>query len=243
MFGTYKNHPFRVKGYLRRSIALTYAFPKEELQSYLPPHLELDCFQDTWAFVTIAFVETEQLRPFFLPPFMGNNFLLIGYRIFVRYTNTKGKRLRGLYIIESTTNSKKMASLSKLFTRYNFGYQDIRFTAGNPLEIVSVKGNIVLRLRKQEAPFSLPKDSVFSSMKEARRFQGPLPFTFHYDSEKKQMIRVQGVRPHWEVQPLEVIEARVPKIAQLGKSAPMLSNAFLVADIPYQWNKGIVEQW
>jgi hypothetical protein len=31
---------------------------------------------------------------------MGNNFFLIGYRIFVRYTNNAGKSLLGLYILK-----------------------------------------------------------------------------------------------------------------------------------------------
>jgi hypothetical protein len=43
-----------------------------------------------------------------IPKMLGNNFFLIGYRVFVRYTNAAGKRLRGLYILKSETDKKKM---------------------------------------------------------------------------------------------------------------------------------------
>ena len=46
--------------------------------------------------------------------------IAIGYRIFVRYTNTRGQRLRGLFILKSETNRRKMEWLGKLFTFYNY---------------------------------------------------------------------------------------------------------------------------
>ena len=87
---------------------MTFAVPKEQLRGLIPECLELDTFQDKWAFVAVAMVQTSGLRPNGFPKFMGNDFFLIGYRIFVRFTNEKGKRLRGLYIIKSETNKRKM---------------------------------------------------------------------------------------------------------------------------------------
>ena len=71
---------------------MTFAVPKEQLQSLIPECLELDTFNDKWAFVAVAMVQTTELRPKGFPKFLGNDFFLIGYRIFVRYTNTAGKR-------------------------------------------------------------------------------------------------------------------------------------------------------
>ena len=53
-------------------------------------------------------VQTKELRPKGFPKFMGNDFFLIGYRVFVRYTNNAGKNLRGLYILKSETDKTKM---------------------------------------------------------------------------------------------------------------------------------------
>ena len=120
MLSFLKDHPFAVDAHFDSSLVLTFAVPKEELQDRIPECLELDTFDDKWAFVAIAMVQTKDLRPKGFPKFMGNDFFLIGYRVFVRYTNKKGKRLRGLYILKSETNKKKMQIMGNTFTHYNY---------------------------------------------------------------------------------------------------------------------------
>ena len=119
MINFLKNHPFAVEAHFDSSLVLTFAVPKDQLQNLIPECLELDTFQDKWAFIAIAMVQTSGLRPKGFPKFMGNDFFLIGYRIFVRYTNNAGKRLRGLYIIKSQTDKKKMEFFGNIFTHYN----------------------------------------------------------------------------------------------------------------------------
>src|SRR5690242_16942095 len=99
MLSFLKDHPFAVESYFDTSLVLTYAVPKEELLRFLPECLSLDTFEDTWAFIAVAMVKTRDLRPKGFPRFLGNDFVLTGYRIFVKYHTSYGKRLRGLYII------------------------------------------------------------------------------------------------------------------------------------------------
>mgnify|MGYP000984645961 CR=1 FL=1 len=87
MFKGLKKHPFAVEAFFERSLVLTFAVPKEELQGMIPPCLELDTFKDKWAFIAVAMVKTNHLRPKNFPKILGNDFFLIGYRIFVKYTN------------------------------------------------------------------------------------------------------------------------------------------------------------
>src|SRR5690606_12826222 len=135
-----KNHPFSVEAFFDSSLVLTFAVPKEQLQKFIPECLELDTFQDKWAFVAVAMVQTSALRPKGFPKFSGNSFFLIGYRIFVRYTNNAEKRLRGLYIIKSETDKKKMEFLGNIFTHYNYTTTDIQqITNGNFRTIKSEK--------------------------------------------------------------------------------------------------------
>ena len=108
MFSFLKNHPFEVEAFFESSLVLTFAVPKEELQKLIPECLELDVFNDKFAFIAVAIVQTTGLRPKGFPKFLGGNFILIGYRVFVRYVNITGKKLRGLYILKSQTNKKKM---------------------------------------------------------------------------------------------------------------------------------------
>jgi hypothetical protein len=58
-----KNHPFAVEAHFDSSLVLTFAVPKEQLQNLIPECLELDTFQDKWAFIAIAMVQTSDLRP------------------------------------------------------------------------------------------------------------------------------------------------------------------------------------
>ena len=155
---------------------MTFAVPKEQLRGLIPECLELDTFQDKWAFVAVAMVQTSGLRPNGFPKFMGNDFFLIGYRIFVRFTNEKGKRLRGLYIIKSETNKRKMEFFGNIFTHYNYTTTDITQSENSEIRsIQSRKSNFTLAINKNNQNILLPETSPFNDWKEARRFAGPLP--------------------------------------------------------------------
>jgi len=239
-----KNHPFAVETYFENSIVLSYAIAKEELIDLIPECLELDTFNDKWAFVALAMVRTKSLRPKGLPKFLGNDFFLIGYRVFVRYTDKRGKRLRGLYILKSETNKSKMSFFGNIFTHYNYTTTDINYLKeGENLSIRSEKSNLDVLINPDKPEVKLPKMSPFSSWKEARRFAGPLPFTFTYNKEKKEVLIIEGVRQNWKPQPLHLEKAEVGFINSKGFKNINLANAFVVSNIPYYWKKGKVEQW
>lgn len=239
-----KNHPFAVETYFENSIVLTYAISKEELEGFIPECLELDTFDDKWAFIALAMVNTKGLRPKGFPKFMGNNFFLIGYRVFVRYTDKRGKRLRGLYILKSETNKSNMSFFGNIFTHYNYTTTDIDYqTQDSNLTVSSRKSglNVVLDVGKEIV--QLPKNSPFSEWKEARRFAGPLPFTFTYNEENKEVLIIEGVRQNWKPQPLHVKNAEVEFIKTKGFKNIQLASAFIVSNIPYYWKKGRIESW
>ena len=162
MFNFLKNHPFAVEAFFKSSVVLTYAVPKEQLQHLIPTCLELDTFRDKCAFIAVAMVQTSGLRPKGFPTFMGNDFFLIGYRIFVRYTNKAGKRLRGLYILKSETDKKKMEILGNVFTHYNYTTTDIKQTHKDGiLEIQSTASDVVIVIDNTLKEVSLPGNSPF----------------------------------------------------------------------------------
>jgi hypothetical protein len=241
---TLKNHPFAVETFFENSLVLTYAVPKEELQKLIPECLELDTFNDTWAFVAVAMVKTKDLRPKGFPAFMGNDFILTGFRIFVRYTTSAGKRLRGLYILKSETNKARMSFFGNIFTHYNYGTTDIDFnkTSGR-IGVKSVQSDIDIVVNTHDPEVKLPADSPFADWKEARRFAGPLPFTFTYNKEKKEVLIIEGVRENWTPRPVEVIKDRVGFIADKRFKGIVLANAFLIENVPYHWKKGKIDKW
>ena len=239
-----KNHPFAVEAFFDSSLVLTFAVLKSELSGLIPEYLELDTFNGQWAFVAVAMVQTKGLRPKGFPAFMGKDFFLIGYRIFVRYTTDKGKRLRGLYIIKSQTDNKWMEVMGNIFTHYNYTTTDIIQTAqGSTKEIKSIQSAFSVLYDDTAADILLPERSPFPDWKAARRFAGPLPFTFTYNAGKKEVLIIEGVRQNWTPRPVQIIDYRFPFLDALHLSQVQLANAFIINNIPYYWKKGKTEVW
>jgi hypothetical protein len=245
MLSFIKNHPFAVKAFLKSSAVLTFAIPKQQIQHLIPECLQLDLFNDKWAFIAIAMVQTEDLRPKGFPKALGNDFFLVGYRVFARYTNSARKNLRGLYILKSETDNRKMEFFGNIFTHYNYTTTDINQIERNHLVEINSKRSdfrMVFETADNEN-IPLPVDSPFSDWKEARRFAGPLPFTFTYSPIKKEVLIIEGVRENWKPKPVRVIDYNFSFLDNLKLDEIKLANAFIIENIPYYWKKGKIEQW
>jgi len=245
MFSLLKNHPFAVEAFFKSSIVLTFAVPKDQLKALIPECLELDTFHDKWAFIAVAMVQTKDLRPKGFPEFLGNDFFLIGYRTFVRFENSKGKKLRGLYILKSETDKKRMTFFGNIFTHYNYTTTDIyQETNHGILEINSSKSDFKLKIDGlNHENISLPAGSPFANWKEARRFAGPLPFTFTKEPGSNKILIIEGVRQNWKPEPINILYSHFSFIKNLGLTGVELANAFIIRNIPYYWKKGKTEVW
>jgi uncharacterized protein YqjF (DUF2071 family) len=244
MLSFLKDQPFAVEAYFESSLVLTFAVPKEQIQNLIPECLQLDTLNDKWAFVAIAMVQTKDLRPKGFPKFMGNDFFLIGYRVFVRYINSAGKSLRGLYILKSETDKTNMEFFGNIFTHYNYTTTDIQqIEQQDTKEISSIKSKFKITIDKTAEQISLPEHSPFADWKDARRFAGPLPFTFTYNNETKEVLIIEGVRQNWTPNPVQVINYSFDFLKTLKLENPVLANAFIINNIPYYWKKGKIEQW
>ncbi len=239
-----KRHPFAVRAFFRYSLVLTYALPREFLEPLLPPGLTLDNYEN-WGFVAIALVQTEKLRPAFVPTAFGQNFFLSGYRIFARYTTREGRHLRGLRILRSDTDKPLMALTGNFFTHYNYSLARVRQSEDNGSLEISIRtpqkrADLEVWADLSAVPAPLPPGSIFPDLETALRFAGPLPYTFDYEKQTHSLILIKGVRKQWNPQPVRV---QVEKCTFFQQSAfagaePILANAFYVAQIPYEWRPG-----
>lgn len=244
MLSWLKTHPFAVEAFFDRSLVLTFAAPAAEIQALLPAPLVPDTFQDEWGFVAVALVQTRQLRPKGWPAFLGHDFCLVGYRAFVRYVTPAGKRLRGLYILRSETNRKHMELLGNLFTHYRYATTDITLTEdASGLLAASRQSDFHIQVAPPSPEVALPAGSPFASWAEARRFAGPLPFTFSVEAAARRVVIIEGVRQHWQPEPVAIEQAHIGFLHQLPLSSLVLANAFMVRNVPYHWKKGRAEAW
>jgi hypothetical protein len=188
-------------------------------------------------------VKTRGLRPAGFPEMVGRNFILIGYRIFVRYRGADGRRLRGLYILGSETNCRSMSVLGGIFTRYRYTFASIDWISRAGVERVSSSEGLIVSASRCDEESSLPEGSPFSNWQEARRFAGPMPFTFSFDKPRREVVIVEGIRDRWSPVPMTVGDCTIPFLARHGLGHGALANAFLVENVPYHWKKGRSEPW
>jgi hypothetical protein len=90
---------------------------------------------------------------------------------------------------------------------------------------------------------NLPEGSPFPDWKTARKFAGPLPFTFTYNQSEKIVLIVEGVRQNWIPKPIQVVDYRFTFLDSLRLQDVVLANAFEIRNIPYHWKKGRTETW
>jgi hypothetical protein len=245
MFSFLKNHPFAVEAFFESSLVATFAAPKENIRHLIPGCVELDTFNDKWAFIAVAMVQTKDLRPRGFPRVLGSDFFLVGYRVFVRFTDSSGRSLRGLYILRSETNKRRMELLGNIFTHYKYTTIDIDLQKQDGSATINSHTagfSISFEEPNDDEQVALPADSPFADWKQARKFAGPLPFTFTYDDKNKTVLIVEGVRQNWTPVPVNVTNYRFPFLNELGTGF-ILANAFLLRDVPYYWKKGRVENW
>ncbi len=239
-----KRHPIPISAFFRHSLVLTYAFPPKVLEPLLVPGLVLDTWHDQ-AFLAVALVQTEDLRPSFLPRAMGRNFFLSGYRIFTRLAGSQSKR--GLKILRSDTDMPVMVRVGNWLTHYNYHLcqSTLEERAGElhwSIETPRCEADLKVVARLGGVPTQLPEGSPFATFAEARRFAGPLPYTFDYEKETGSIIAIRAVRQEWDPQPVEVDVRRNMFLERepFRRAAPILANAFHVGDVPYRWQRGRV---
>ena len=221
---------------------LAYALPARTLRPLLPLGLELDTYEDR-GFLAIALVQTENLRPKGFPRAFGRDFFLSGYRVFARFARPGRQTLRGLRILRSDTDRRVMVALGNLFTHYGYALSTIDMRRdGDHMEInVTTPSrqadlHVVADLSGVTAP---PEGSPFRTLADARRFAGPLPYTFDFDEPTGKMLVVRGLRSAWEPRPVHV-ETQASSFLERFDS-PRLANAFFVENVPYAWRPGVLE--
>lgn len=248
-----QRHPLALDVHFHHSLVLTWAVPPEAVADVLVPGLALDTHVDgsgrEWAFVAAALVELEDLRPHGVPPSLGGpRMVMVGYRVFTALQlpgsgprMTRGRTLRGLRIVASQSTGWASVLGANLTTRYHYRKVDARVGSdGEELRfaVTSDDGTADLDVTAHLGQERLPAGSVFADARTARRFAGPLPYTFSPDPEG--VVVVRSRRDSWQPRAVAVDVARATFLehGRLAGVECRLSNAFHVADVDYGWRAG-----
>lgn len=239
-----KRHPIPIQAHFRHCLVLTYAVDPHAVAPLVPPGMMLDLFEDR-AMLAVALVQTEALRPRGWPRWTGRDFFLAGYRVFVKYRTPERRTLRGLRILRSDTDRLLMVAGGNLLTHYQYRRCDARVVAtGDRLDIrvrtphrqadLHVRANLA-------GDGALPAGSPFATWQQARRFAGPLPYTFDYEPQTHSVILIKATRSRWQPRPVsvEVTENTFLDTEPFADANPVLVCAFHVGDVPYGWERGV----
>ena len=240
-----RRHPFAVDAHFEHCLVLTFALPEAALAPLLPPGLTVDAV-DGQGFLAIALVQTRGLRPAGWPRALGQDFFLSGYRVFARFRTASGRTLRGLRILRSDTDRRRMAILGNRLTHYH--YRPCRAEVRCDGAMMSVR----IRTPRSEADLDVeadlapaaapPEGSPFADLRAARKFAGPLPFTFDHEPQTRSIVVIEGERQAWDPRPVTVRSWRSSFLeGRFAGHRPVLANAFYVAGIDYRWKRGVVE--
>lgn len=135
-----------------------------------------------------------------------------------------------------------MEKAGNIFTHYDYTTTDIKQSISKEIINIASKRsdfNFSILLNPKA---EIPQDSPFLNWREARRFAGPLPFTFTQEN-KKEVLIIEGVRQNWKPQLVDVLNYNFSFFKNHKLNYPVLANAFIIQDIPYYWKKGKLELW
>jgi Uncharacterized conserved protein (COG2071) len=236
-------HPFPVAARFERVIAVSFGFPENILRPLVSDGLEIDTHEGL-GFLTVAMVWTKKLRPAGFPEFLGQDFLLAGYRIFTRLRDQSGRKLRGLRIIRSETDKRRMVWAGNILTGYNYRHVNARVTESDSETTVETSlpngmRTVFLKFGRPGDEVTLPATSPFADWHTARLFAGPMPFTFSPRSDGRFVV-IEGRRQTWTPRPIPVINWQVSLFDEepFKRGKPILANAFTVDGVDYRWERG-----
>jgi hypothetical protein len=239
-----RRHPIPIEARLEHCLTLTYALPAGSLRPLLPRGLRLDTWGDL-GFVAVALVQTRSLRPAGLPEWLGRDFFLAGYRVFTRLDLPDGRSLRGLRILRSDADRVAMVTAGNLLTHYNYHRCRARLDVSQGTMDVVVQtsdGTGDLHVSADLTGETLPPGSPFSTVREARRFAGPMPFTFDCERETGALVTIRANRTNWTPTLVRVDAQRIAFFDALAFKGctPILAAAFHVRNVDYRWERGVV---
>ncbi|MFI5915810.1 DUF2071 domain-containing protein [Dactylosporangium sp. NPDC051541] len=249
MLEALRRHPLPMRTRFGHSLVLTYAVPPSLARRALPPGLQPDVYRDPGgtehAFVAVGLVSVRGLRPAGVPAALGIDCVLTGYRILARFPTPAGRTMRGLYILHSQTDRRLLAAGGNLLTRYHYRLARIALRSGPDHLEATVdsrdgRADLTVTARLGDPPDTPPPGSPFADLAAARRFAGPLPYTFDFETATHSIVVVKAERTAWQPQPVEL---EVPRLTfwrhgPFAAAEPVLANAFHVADLDYGWQRG-----
>ncbi|MBM4077801.1 MAG: hypothetical protein FJ267_19400 [Planctomycetes bacterium] len=234
-----------IRGIIDRRILVNYRVDPAVLAPLLPSPFRPKLIRGS-ALVGICLIRLKNVRPAFLPSWMGVSSENAAHRSAVEWDDetTSGKRVReGVYVRRRDTNSW-LNSLAggRLFPGYHYHARfDVQETTDDLAVSIASDDRVTRMSVKGHVTDSLPASSIFQSLDEASHFfqAGSLGY-----SATPKTSRFQGLELRcrdWHIQPLAIDDVRSSFFDDLSQFPPQsiqFDCALFMRNIEHEWHAG-----
>jgi len=231
-----------IKGIIRRRLLLNYRVAPDIIQSILPEGFRPKLVSGH-AIAGICLIRLEEIRPKFLPSFLGIASENSAHRIAVEWDCPEGSTKEGVFVPRRDTNSF-LNSLAggRIFPGVHhhsrFEIED-ESDDGNLISIkVTSKGRPLVEVEAGLAD-SLPNDSIFTSFEESSRFfeNGCIGYSSRPNSPQLDGLLLKV--SEWKAEPLKIhlIKSSYFDDPQIFPPESIaFDHALFMADIAHEWH-------
>jgi len=236
-----------IKGIIRRRLLLNYRVDPDVIQTVLPNNFRPKLVRGQ-AIAGICLIRLEQIRPTFLPPFLGISSENSAHRIAVEWEDTEGTTKEGVFVPRRDTNSL-LNSLAggRIFpgvhhhSRFEIEDEsdDGENDDGNTISLtVTSKGKPLVEVSAGLAD-SLPDDSIFTSFEESSQFfeNGCIGYSSRPNSKLLDGLLLKVLS--WQAQPMKVHSIKSSYFDDTTIFPPdsiTFDHALFMSDIAHEWH-------
>ena len=229
----------RIRGVIDRRILVNYRVDPEQLAKFLPEPFRPQTVGE-YGIAGICLIRLKQIRPAWLPAWVGIGSENAAHRIAVEWDTEQGTQT-GVYVPRRDTSSRLNSFVGgRIFP----GVQHhARFAVSETEQCFRVEinhpGHTSHVLVEGELSESLPADSIFSSIRDVSDFfeQGSLGYSPASMAGKYDGLELRA--ENWKVQPLSVSRVESSFFSNrefFPVGSVSFDNALLMQDIHHEWH-------
>ena len=229
-----------IHGLIRRRLLVNFRVDAEVMSRFLPSPFRPK-LHSGYAIAGICLIRLEQIRPAWLPRFLGISSENAAHRIAVVWDEPEGKEREGVFIPRRDTGSwLNHIAGGRIFPgehhRADFDVTDD--SAGISMSIRSRDGRMAVKLRAKESD-TLPETSCFASLAESSAYfeGGSVGYSVTRDC-----CRLDGIRLEtgcWKVSPLAVEKVESSFFSDesvFPAGSVTFDHALIMRDIVHEWH-------
>ncbi|WP_166831542.1 DUF2071 domain-containing protein [Thalassoroseus pseudoceratinae] len=223
-------------GTVFRRFLISYPVDPHILADYLPPGAECVTHNDC-AWVSACFVRMDDMRPSFLPRWMGMGFNYLIHRTRARLPFPDGKLREAVLVLQPNINRPLLSTFGSLLTGVGFKTRQIDFSEDDADWRIQMnhRGKLLFDAEIPKASCSerIVPDSQFSSASEADRFLLGVSFGGEWKNGQQHLKLLPETHDPWETRVCKCISHKNQFLESLGLDRLAADHAITMTEIPH----------